>query len=84
MVKYPTIAKVCHYMLAHKQISARATARAVQVHHRSFQRYLRGESTPRPAVKARMAKHLGVPRFEDLIALAYRYYNQGHPEPWQR
>ncbi|GEM_PF-6260826 len=71
MEKHPISARVCRYILRTKGISKRAAARILKVHHRTFERYLRGEYEPNRVVKHRMALLMRVPTYLDLVKKAY-------------
>lgn len=72
-----TIVTVCRYVLAMKTLSNRAVARSLNIHHRTWQRYLDGTSHPTRTVKNRIVKMMQVQSFEALVNDAFRHFGRG-------
>ncbi len=68
----PTVT-VCNYVLARTQLSGRKIAKILSIHHKTWQRYSKGLSAPKPNIKSRLAQLMRSPSFADLIARAYQY-----------
>lgn len=71
MKKHPIPAKVCRYILLKKNLTYRALARGLQIHHSTLQRYLKGLHEPEPAIKQRMAKFMKANSYLELVKSAF-------------
>lgn len=66
-MKHPAIASLCSGLMREKRMSARAMARALRIHHSTFQDYLAGRHRPAPHIRVRLALLAGVAAFDTLV-----------------
>ncbi|MEZ4722911.1 MAG: helix-turn-helix transcriptional regulator [Flavobacteriales bacterium] len=67
---------VCRYILDKMKMSNRAVARALGIHHRTWQRYVGGESSPTPHIKYKMVKLMRAENYMALINTAFAHYRE--------
>lgn len=73
-----TTTMVCRYIQESKQLSHRAIARILNIHHSTWQRYSKGLSSPEAHIKQRMVKLMQVGSYTTLIqeAISYTTHNR--------
>lgn len=72
--KNKTIATVCRYVMEQQGATGRAMARRLDIHHKTWQRYLHGEMRPMAATRDRLASLMQVEDFLTLVRQAYQHY----------
>ena len=66
-----TTATVCHYVQSQTHLSMRAMARALNIHHRTWQRYLKSQSCPDAIIKRKLVRIMRTGSYQALIKAAF-------------
>lgn len=64
--KHKHIARLCRRMMVQSKLSGRAMSRALRIHHKTWQRYLRGSHLPSAEIRERMVRLMGAESFRTL------------------
>lgn len=68
---YPITARVCKYVMDQKDVSARDATRMLDIHHSTWQRYLKGVYRPSDEVKKRLVRMMRFHSFRELVDAAH-------------